>query len=51
MEFFKNFYVEERIFVPIDRIPNKIKDAFISAEDKKFYSHYGFDISAILEQF
>ena len=43
----KSFYVEERIFVPIDRIPNKIKDAFISAEDKKFYSHYGFDISAI----
>ena len=43
----KSFYVEERIFVPVERIPNRIKEAFISAEDKKFYNHYGIDIVAI----
>ncbi len=43
----KSFYLEERIFVPIDRIPIKIKQAFISAEDKKFYNHFGIDIRAI----
>ncbi len=44
----KSFYLEERIFIPIDRIPNTIKEAFISAEDKNFYNHYGIDFFAIV---
>ena len=43
----KSFYLEERIFIPIDRIPNTIKEAFISAEDKNFYNHSGIDLLAI----
>tara|TARA_B100000575_G_scaffold145214_1_gene115940 strand:+ start:279 stop:2630 length:2352 start_codon:yes stop_codon:yes gene_type:complete len=43
----KSFYTEERIFIPIEHIPSKIKEAFISAEDKKFYHHHGIDIIAI----
>ncbi len=43
----KSFYVEERIFIPIERIPNKVKNAFISAEDKNFYKHWGIDLFAI----
>ncbi len=43
----KSFYLEERIFIPIQRIPNNIKMAFISAEDKNFYKHFGIDILAI----
>ncbi len=43
----KSFYKEERIYTPIDRIPIKIKEAFISAEDKNFYEHSGIDIFAI----
>ena len=43
----KSFYVEERIFIPIERIPEKIKQAFISAEDKNFYTHIGVDFFAI----
>ena len=35
------FYREKRIFIPIDEIPDLVKDAFISAEDKNFYSHPG----------
>ena len=42
------YFIEERIFVPIDRIPNTIIEAFISAEDKKFYHHFGIDPVAIL---
>ena len=42
------YYVQERIFVPIDRIPDTLAKAFISAEDKKFYSHFGIDPLAIL---
>ena len=44
----KSYFLEERIFIPSNRIPNKIKEAFISAEDKKFYNHYGIDIIAII---
>ncbi len=44
----KSFFLEERIYVPQDRIPLKIKNAFIAAEDKNFFSHIGIDFKAIL---
>ncbi len=47
----KSFYSEERIFIPIDRIPQKIKYAFLASEDKNFYNHYGVDIIAIFRAF
>ena len=34
---------ERRLYLPIQAIPNLLKHAFISAEDKKFYSHNGID--------
>ncbi|MDS9468098.1 penicillin-binding protein 1A [Paracoccus sp. MBLB3053] len=37
------FAEERRIFVPIDEIPDLVKQAFVSAEDKNFYHHHGFD--------
>lgn len=37
------FARERRIFVPIDDVPETLKQAFISAEDKNFYTHKGFD--------
>ena len=44
----KEFSREYRIFIPIEDIPDKVKFAFISAEDKNFYSHFGVDILGIL---
>ena len=41
------YYIEERIFVPIDRIPKNLINAFIAAEDKNFFDHIGIDIIAI----
>ena len=37
------FARERRVFTPIYEIPDLVKDAFISAEDKNFYQHKGFD--------
>lgn len=37
------FAEQHRIFVPIDEIPDHLKHAFLSAEDKKFYEHGGLD--------
>jgi len=41
------FARERRLFVPIEDIPERVKQAFISAEDKNFYSHAGFDARGI----
>ena len=37
------FAQERRIFTPIEEIPDIVKQAFISAEDKNFYTHHGYD--------
>jgi len=39
---------ERRLFVPIQQIPDQVKQAFLSAEDKNFYSHPGVDIFGIV---
>ncbi|MFN3274152.1 MAG: penicillin-binding protein 1A [Paracoccus sp. (in: a-proteobacteria)] len=42
------FAEERRIFVPIDEVPDLVKQAFVSAEDKNFYTHPGYDVRGIL---
>ena len=42
------YAAEKRIFVPVDKIPDRVKNAFIAAEDKKFYSHAGIDFVGII---
>ncbi|HUY67785.1 MAG TPA: penicillin-binding protein 1A, partial [Alphaproteobacteria bacterium] len=39
---------QERIFVPIDAIPKLVRNAFLSAEDRDFYSHGGVDVFGIV---
>jgi len=39
---------QRRIYVPITAIPDKVIQAFISAEDKNFYQHGGLDIQGII---
>jgi penicillin-binding protein 1A len=34
---------QNRVFVPIEAIPDRVKDAFIAAEDKSFYDNMGID--------
>ena len=38
------FYVERRTFIPHDKIPNHVRDAFIAVEDMRYYKHHGIDI-------
>ncbi|MCP4668322.1 MAG: penicillin-binding protein, partial [Deltaproteobacteria bacterium] len=42
------FYVERRTFIPHNNIPRHVKDAFIAAEDTRFYRHHGIDYIRIL---
>ncbi|WP_225030134.1 penicillin-binding protein 1A [Xinfangfangia pollutisoli] len=42
---------ERRLFVPAEDIPDLVKQAFISAEDKNFYSHHGYDAGGMIAAF
>ncbi len=37
------FAHQKRLYLPIQAIPDRVKAAFISAEDKNFYEHHGID--------
>ena len=39
---------ENRIVVPASRIPERMRNAVIAAEDKRFYQHRGVDLKALL---
>ena len=42
------YATEKRVFVPIKAMPRLVVRAFLSAEDKTFYSHPGIDITGVL---
>ena len=43
-----DFSKEKRIFVPYNTIPKNVINAFLSAEDKNFFSHPGVDAKGVL---
>ncbi len=42
-----NLYRQNRIWVPINKIPPIVRDAFIAVEDEHFYQHHGVDFQGI----
>ncbi len=50
-ELVKEYSNEYRVFIPIDSVPEVVKFAFISAEDKNFYNHFGIDPIGIIRAF
>ena len=47
-ELVADFSKEKRIFVPYSSIPKNVINAFLSAEDKNFFSHPGVDAKGVL---
>ena len=47
-ELVSDFSSEKRIFIPYDAIPEKVINAFLSAEDKNFFSHPGVDAKGVM---
>jgi penicillin-binding protein 1A len=41
------FAIEKRAFVPIEAMPERVINAFLSAEDKNFYTHSGIDFTGV----
>jgi penicillin-binding protein 1A len=50
-EIIDEFAQERRLFVASEDIPDLVKQAFISAEDKNFYSHHGYDTRSMVAAF
>ena len=40
-------FQENRILIPLDRIPQTMKDAIIAVEDRDFYNHHGISLRGI----
>ena len=38
---------ERRLYLPIQAVPDRVKAAFLSAEDKNFYNHPGIDVTGL----
>jgi penicillin-binding protein 1A len=45
------FFKERRIIIPLSKMPKMLVDAFIAAEDARFYKHEGVDIFSIVRAF
>lgn len=45
------FYKERRIVVPVDEMPKMLINAFVAAEDSRFFTHPGVDIISIIRAF
>jgi penicillin-binding protein 1A len=42
-----NLYHENRIWVKIGHVPQRVREAFIATEDRNFYVHHGLDFAGI----
>lgn len=47
-ELLTKLYRENRVYVPLEKIPKDIQNAVISIEDIRFREHYGIDLKGIL---
>ncbi len=45
------FYIERRVIVPIEQIPDHLIKAFLAAEDAEFYQHEGISYIGIMRAF
>ncbi len=42
-----NLFEENRSYISLDKVPQKMKEAFLATEDRKFYEHRGIDVLGI----
>jgi penicillin-binding protein 1A len=42
-----SLFKENRVWVPIEQVPIRVRNAFIATEDRNFYQHHGVDLYGI----
>ena len=50
-ELIDEFYIQKRILLTKEQIPEKLKQAFVAIEDNNFYTHFGIDFRRIIAAF
>ncbi|MEN6319589.1 MAG: PBP1A family penicillin-binding protein [Syntrophaceae bacterium] len=50
-ELIDEFFLEDRKIIKINEVPKIVIQAFVSAEDARFYQHTGFDLQSITRAF
>jgi penicillin-binding protein 1A len=40
----KEFYLQDRILLSFEEIPDQVKQTFLAVEDRRFYRHFGIDL-------
>ncbi|MFO8047685.1 MAG: PBP1A family penicillin-binding protein, partial [Desulfosudaceae bacterium] len=45
------FYNQRRIVIPLEEMPDRLINAFVAAEDARFFQHTGIDVLGILRAF
>jgi penicillin-binding protein 1A len=45
------FFLEDRRFIPINKVPKYVAQAFIAAEDSRFFQHEGIDFYGMVRAF
>ena len=48
-EIIKELYTQRRVLVPLDQIPEYMEQALLSAEDQRFYDHWGVNVFRIMK--
>lgn len=43
-----DLYRQNRIWVPLDKVPVPVRNAFVASEDAHFYTHHGIDFEGIM---
>jgi 1A family penicillin-binding protein len=46
---YKFYQDENRTWIPLDKIPEDLKEATIAIEDKDFYGHYGLSVKGVIK--
>lgn len=47
-EILHELFLQKRVFVELDQIPQHMQDAAIASEDKRFYDHWGIDLYSVV---
>lgn len=45
------FYIERRVVIPLSKMPKRLINAFLAAEDARFFEHKGLDYQSIIRAF
>ncbi|MFQ6113559.1 MAG: penicillin-binding protein 1A [bacterium] len=51
MKLIYEYYEEKRSYVPLEQIPETLKQAVIATEDRRFYEHWGMNVKRFAQAF